>query len=55
MEAHEFADNAASRRAMEKVGLRHEATFREESLHLSRGWIDGVTYAMLASEHRGRG
>ena len=55
VEAHAFADNAASRRVMEKVGLRHEATFREESLHLSRGWIDGVTYAMLASEHRGRG
>lgn len=35
---------------MEKVGMRHEGTFKEESLHLTRGWVDGATYAMLASE-----
>ena len=55
VEAEAFADNAPSLRVMEKVGLRHEGTFKEESLHLTRGWIDGVTYAMLASEFRARG
>ena len=49
-----FADNAPSLRVMEKVGLRHEGTFRGESLHLTRGWVDGVTYAMLASEFLAR-
>lgn len=48
--AEAFADNAPSLRVMEKVGLRHEGTFTGESLHLTRGWVDGVTYAMLASE-----
>ena len=38
------------KRQMEKVGMRHEGTFKEESLHLTRGWVDGATYAMLASE-----
>ena len=55
MEAHAFADNAPILRVMEKVGLRHEGTFKEESLHRTRGWVDGVTDAMLASEHRARG
>ncbi|MDO4239574.1 GNAT family N-acetyltransferase [Micrococcus sp.] len=55
VEAHAFADNAPSLRVMEKAGLRHEGTFRGESLHLTRGWIDGITYAMLASEFRARG
>lgn len=54
VEAEAFADNAPSLRVMEKVGLRHEGTFREESLHLTRGWVDGVTYAMLASEFLAR-
>lgn len=48
MEAHAFADNAPILRVMEKVGLRHEGIFKEESLHRTRGWVDGVTYAMLA-------
>lgn len=55
VEAHAFADNAPILRVMEKVGLRHEGTFKEEALHRTRGWVDGVTYAMLASEHRARG
>ncbi|MGW3945520.1 GNAT family N-acetyltransferase [Micrococcus endophyticus] len=55
VEAEAFADNTPSLRVMEKVGLRHEGTFREESLHLTRGWVDGVTYALLASEFRARG
>ena len=55
VEAGAFADNAPSLRVMEKIGLRHEGTFTEESLHLTRGWLDGVTYAMLASEFDARG
>ncbi|MFE8934993.1 GNAT family N-acetyltransferase [Micrococcus luteus] len=55
VEAHAFTDNAPILRVMEKVGLRHEGTFKEESLHRTRGWVDGVTDAMLASEHRARG
>jgi RimJ/RimL family protein N-acetyltransferase len=45
-----FADNAASRRVMEKVGMRHEATLVRESLHRELGWLDGVSYALLAEE-----
>ncbi|MGW5853251.1 MULTISPECIES: GNAT family N-acetyltransferase [Micrococcus] len=52
VEAEAFADKAPSLRVMAKVGLRHEGTLKEEPLHLTRGWIDGVTYAMLASEYR---
>lgn len=52
VEAEAFADNAPSLRVMAKVGLRHEGTLKEEPLYLTRGWIDGVTYAMLASEYR---
>ncbi|MCK6095604.1 GNAT family N-acetyltransferase [Micrococcus sp. EYE_162] len=55
VEARAFADNAPIPRVMEKVGLRHEGTFKEASLHRTRGWVDGVTDAMLASEHRARG
>lgn len=54
VEASCFADNLASRRVMEKIGLRHEGTFREESLHRSGRWLDGMSYALLASEHRER-
>jgi len=45
-----FADNAASRRLMERVGMRHEATLVQESLHRELGWLDGVSYALLAEE-----
>jgi RimJ/RimL family protein N-acetyltransferase len=45
-----FADNAASRRVMERVGMRHEATLVKESLHRELGWLDGVSYALLAEE-----
>jgi len=54
VEAGCFAENLASRRVMEKIGLRHEGTFREESLHRSGRWLDGMSYALLASEHRER-
>ena len=45
-----FADNAPSLRVMEKVGMRREALMVRESLHRELGWVDGVTYALLADE-----
>lgn len=47
-----FADNAPSVRIMEKLGMRHEFTTKEDSFHMTRGWIDGIGYAMLAREWR---
>jgi RimJ/RimL family protein N-acetyltransferase len=52
IEASCFAENHASRRVMEKIGLRLEGVFREESLHRSGRWLDGASYALLASEPR---
>ena len=54
VEAECFADNHASRRIMEKIGLRCEGVFREEVLHRSGRWLDGMTWAILATEHRAR-
>lgn len=54
VEAACFADNHASRRIMEKIGLRCEGVFREESLHRSGRWLDGMSWAILATEHRAR-
>ncbi len=45
-----FADNTASWRLMEKLGMRREAHHVKESLHRERGWLDGYTYALLADE-----
>lgn len=45
-----FADNAPSLRVMERVGMRREALMVRESLHRELGWLDGVTYALLAEE-----
>jgi RimJ/RimL family protein N-acetyltransferase len=45
-----FADNAPSLRVMEKVGMRRESLMVRESLHRELGWVDGVTYALLADE-----
>ena len=45
-----FADNAPSLRVMEKVGMRREALMVRESLHRELGWVDGVSYALLAEE-----
>ena len=47
-----FADNAPSLRVMERVGMRREALMVKESLHRELGWVDGVTYALLADEWR---
>lgn len=47
-----FAENLASRRIMEKIGMRLEGHFKEESLHRSGRWLDGMSFALLASEYR---
>ena len=45
-----FADNVASWRLMERLGMRREMHTRAESLHRSRGWLDGMGYGLLAEE-----
>ena len=45
-----FADNVPSLRVMERLGMRREALNVKESLHRELGWLDGVTYALLAEE-----
>jgi RimJ/RimL family protein N-acetyltransferase len=49
-----FADNVASWRLMERIGMRREEYAVRDSLHRSRGWLDGVRYALLADEWRAR-
>ena len=48
-----FADNEASWRLMERVGMRREVHTLQESLHRSGRWLDGLGYALLADEWRG--
>ncbi|HEX8767440.1 MAG TPA: GNAT family protein, partial [Jatrophihabitans sp.] len=50
-----FADNEASWRLMERVGMRRELYTVRESLHRSGEWLDGIGYALLADEWRGSG
>ena len=45
-----FADNGASRRVMERVGLRQEGYYVSESLHRDGTWRDGMSFAVLAQE-----
>ena len=49
-----FADNVASWRLMERIGMRRETHTVKESLHRSGRWLDGLTYALLAEEWRSR-
>ncbi|RZI87838.1 MAG: N-acetyltransferase [Microbacterium sp.] len=49
-----FADNEPSWRLMERLGMRREAHGVKDSLHRDRGWVDGLTYALLAEEWAGR-
>ena len=49
-----FADNEPSWRLMERVGMRREIHTLQESLHRSGEWLDGLGYALLADEWRGR-
>jgi RimJ/RimL family protein N-acetyltransferase len=48
-----FADNVASWRLMERLGMRRETYAIRESLHRSGQWLDGLGYALLAEEWRG--
>lgn len=48
-----FADNVASWRLMERLGMRREQHTVKESLHRTRGWLDGYSYALLAEEWPG--
>ncbi|MEV6801749.1 GNAT family protein [Micromonospora rifamycinica] len=41
-----FADNLASVRVLEKVGMRREQHGVGDSWHAERGWVDGYTYAL---------
>ena len=47
-----FADNTASWRLMERIGMRREIYAVRESLHRSGDWLDGMGYALLADEWR---
>lgn len=47
-----FADNVASRRLMERVGMRREAYTVRDYLHRSGAWLDGMAYALLQEEWR---
>jgi len=49
-----FADNVASYRVMERLGMRREERAVGESLHRTRGWIDSLRYAILEDEWRAR-
>ncbi len=48
-----FADNVASWRLMERVGMRREVHTLRDSLHRSGAWLDSMGYALLAEEWRG--
>ena len=49
-----FADNVPSLRVMERLGMRREALMVKESLHRDLGWLDGVSYGLLAEESSAR-
>ncbi|MEV2240385.1 GNAT family N-acetyltransferase [Micromonospora sp. NPDC049891] len=43
-----YADNLASVRILEKIGMRREQHGIGDSWHAELGWVDGYTYALLA-------
>lgn len=45
-----FADNLASVRLLEKLGMRREQHGVGDSWHAELGWVDGCTYALLAED-----
>lgn len=49
-----FADNLASVRILEKLGMRREQHGIQDSWHADLGWIDGYTYGLLRSEWQQR-
>jgi RimJ/RimL family protein N-acetyltransferase len=48
-----FADNHASVRILEGLGMRREQHGVRDSWHAELGWIDGYTYALLAEDWLG--
>lgn len=54
IEANCFAANEASWRLMERLGMRRETYAVAESLHRDGEWLDGIGYALLATEWEGR-
>ena len=48
--ANAFADNEASCRLAERVGMRREVHAVRDALHRDLGWLDSVGYALLAEE-----
>ncbi|KGN37544.1 GNAT family N-acetyltransferase [Knoellia subterranea] len=50
VEADCFADNTASWRLMERVGMTRESHQRGDALHAELGWVDRYAYAMLDSD-----
>lgn len=50
-----FAENTASWRLMERVGMRREAHLVADALHRDGTWRDSLQYALLSSEWRARG
>jgi RimJ/RimL family protein N-acetyltransferase len=49
-----FADNLASVRILERVGMNREQHGVADSWHAELGWVDGYTYALLAEAWRHR-
>jgi ribosomal-protein-alanine N-acetyltransferase len=49
--AHHFAGNTASRRVLEKIGMRHEGRFRQH-IRKQDQFIDIENYGVLAEEFR---
>lgn len=47
-----FADNSASWKILEKIGMRREQHGVQDSWHAELGWLDGYTYGLLADESR---
>jgi RimJ/RimL family protein N-acetyltransferase len=45
-----FAENVASWRLMERLGMRREIHQVQQSLHRTEGWLDEYGYALLADE-----
>lgn len=50
IEAFCMADNTASWRLLDRLGLRREGSYIGETLHRDHGWVDAYSYATLASE-----
>lgn len=49
-----FAENEASWRLMERLGMRRESHTVKDSLHRDGEWRDGLLYAILEEEWRAR-